>query len=1255
MNGNNNTRNNNGQTNRMKPRNRNDQRGANKDARNESNNDNRNNNSINAYKNSKSIQRKNIPGKFGTPKNSITTESKSLSKPSFSKNILQPNVADHSASIKNDSNNFEVKFFGSLLKNPDAFGFQKKQHRTHKVPKYLLQENVLFDMSTFRKNDWDINNQQMLIQREATFSGEPQLLFEEFQEYRKVERERMEKFNLVDKENAKKSLDEAIIFRGSCEDMCPTYERVERVFKNQVSKWEKDPNTNKISRNLALKTFMRPSGQAPPLPSDVRSPDVLQKTLNYIIENLLPKLPESQSFIWDRTRSIRQDFTFQNNYSGFESIDCHEKICRIHILSLHVMAGANDPDYQQQQEVEQFNNSLQTLTHMYDDVRSRGGVCPNEAEFRAYELISKMKDTELDRYLQTLPSYIMDEQIIQRAMMLRNLVFEGLGSLNYFAEFFDAVLDETKTPFLLASLAEIHFNEIRYNALRAVSRVYHSKSKRLPSVDELITMLGFNDTSQLMETCKVYGLPIINDTETNIMRINVVALKSSFKMSQKQPYTKRIDEMINGMSMSAIVNSGKVNTNLNLKQPQSLEEIARGSFKASKQNSDYIEEIFKHTIKMKVTHENFNRTTSTLTTSINNNLPLNSSATVLEEKELQNINPLEFKQTDKTFSTPSFFMNNEQRLNENRLKSNSFFPSTLRNEQSFPPANVFENENIDSNKLSSKFVTSDVVQETNKPKISVNKTQPSMPKELPAIVDLTTKKLIENSLFDQEALKVVDKLLADSVKNLSSIIIKKTIDNELKRRKTQKKEKLVSTITNDLFSAFMKEQVYLAIQEGKADHVYHKNLKHYIIGNILKTAKNLLLKKQFIEAQNNEIEKFNNGVVSSIILPNIQVNQNKSFIKPFSTYNSISHISKTFSDVNPNYDLNGTIILRFPGSIVSEWVLNQLGIKTPASTVEIKSNNGHKLNLDVLPDNFDAKNYFRNISTVIIQVGTIDNIDRPDKSSLINCLNRDSKVLKKLKKYLKQYSLSACFSIIIVYVDSFKNKLSFNEIKKILNLERLSSSGITLGFFAVDNTLVTGTNSISCVQKLQSDFNKILLTVWKKMYLRSDNKLTKISDSINCVDKTSLNSTAANSESQSFSVINGNISTHDDSKLKVPSSSIKKRLNYLENAINFSRLKRRKYGNSTNKNVTLLINGSRNNTHLDITADTTADASERHSQNNSRIGGFNNSLMMLRNYRDSTINATINDSTDALNDPKMRNKINELSELDELADSVLNS
>ena len=240
-----------------------------------------------------------------------------------------------------------------------------------------------------------------------------QSLYEELQRMREQERKQMERLGLVDAENASKTLNEAIAFQGTCVDMCPVFERVRRSLENNVNSLEKDPLTNRVSRSKAVKAFSRPAaGQPPPLPSEVRPPHVLKATLDYLVDNIVPQLPEAHLFLWDRTRCIRQDFTYQN-YIGPEAIDCNERIARIHLLSLHIMARGNI-EYSQQQEVEQLNKTLQTLIEIYRDVRNNGGQAPNEAEFRSYYLLAHMRDSELEREVQTLPDNIFqDKRIVQ--------------------------------------------------------------------------------------------------------------------------------------------------------------------------------------------------------------------------------------------------------------------------------------------------------------------------------------------------------------------------------------------------------------------------------------------------------------------------------------------------------------------------------------------------------------------------------------------------------------------------------------------------------------------------------------------------------------------------------------------------------------------------------------------------------------------------------------------------------------------------
>ena len=1168
-----------------------------------------------------------------------------------------------------DTSNFEVKYFGTLLNSPESHGFQKINHKAQRVPRYMLQKNVLFDMSTYQPNEWDIENQQMLLRREAQYSGEPQLLFEEFQQHRQKEREKMESLNLVDKENAKKSLDDAIIFRGTCEDMCPTYERVERVFKNQVSKWEKDLSTGKMSRNYAMKTFIRPSGQAPSLPSDVRRPDVLQKSLSYLIENLLPKLPESQSFIWDRTRSIRQDFTFQNNYSGIESIDCHEKICRIHIMSLHVMSGANDPDYQQQQEVEQFNNSLQTLTHMYDDVRSRGGFCPNEPEFRAYELISKMKDSELDRYIQTLPDYIQDDPIVQRAIMLRSLVMEGMNSVDMYVAFFRTVLDKTKTSFLLASLAEIHFNEIRYFSLRSLGRVYHAKSKKMPTTHEIVDWLGFNDVDQLLATCKIYQLPVIEDAEMGVARIDVTAMKSTYKVTQRQAYTKAIDDMIGGRSMSQIVNSGLENATLNLKTAQSLEEIARESFKAGKDNSERVNKIFNNVSSMLSLNMNAPRsdtipqvatsgmnatpsfppafgqgssvansfpvqTQTTIGTSDNNgtanttwNAPLNS-----------NLNGANITATQPSAGILGVPATNNSPGSEGTISSSSKLsalsvPVQLQNTvvEAAKPGMGSSPDVVNGKEKVKSFASGTPSMQH---KEDVSKLTPSPPPK---------KKLVENMQFKSQAMRIVQDMSVKAAVKLSNEIIRCELDRTVAERKLKARQKTVESLSGALLEAFMNERLYIIAMEARAIALRQRNLKRFAIKGIVATASSALKRRKFREDKLHEIKQFNSAR-NTLPLLQVPVQHTKQATAPTKLCKlSENHIGDAFEKANPNADLCGTIITRSVTSVPSEWLLNQFGMSEENKNTRLKSASGRALSISVLPDTFDANTYFKNIGTAIIQVGTIAGVDKPDKATFINCLKKDALVIRKVKEYMERFSLSTNFSIVIVFVDSFHHGISTSDIFKALKLKEISTSKFTVGMFKLNMSSLLGGGTLKSLRKLVTNFAKIIETVWHKMYMRRIS-LMESSDSINVVaDTTNLTrrSSMISLPNSSAGISHSDILKQDDSKLMPSSLLIKRKISYLNSILDGSNMKKRKFSTGDGHSSSFALSGSRSSSIL---------GSVNLSDAGDRLDTVNDSLMTLRNYTDIN-NPTLTPVVSIDNETKK--KLEELSELDELADSIL--
>jgi hypothetical protein len=70
-----------------------------------------------------------------------------------------------------------------------------------------------------------------------------------------------------------------------------------------------------------------------------------QKTLDYLFRDLIPRadFKETFTFIYDRTRAIRTDFTIQHE-NGPLAIECFQRCARFSIIGVHFFVGTNEWD-----------------------------------------------------------------------------------------------------------------------------------------------------------------------------------------------------------------------------------------------------------------------------------------------------------------------------------------------------------------------------------------------------------------------------------------------------------------------------------------------------------------------------------------------------------------------------------------------------------------------------------------------------------------------------------------------------------------------------------------------------------------------------------------------------------------------------------------------------------------------------------------------------------------------------------------------
>ena len=287
------------------------------------------------------------------------------------------------------------------------------------------------------------------------------------------------------------------------------------------------------SEEIMVKRFRRSAaGYDEQLPSDIRPPAVLQKTLNYLINDVVggsEPLHKVHKFVWDRTRGIRNDFSIQQVTKIDDlrtAIDCFERIARFHILSLHQLSRSAGTGFDHHQEREQLNNTLLSLMYYYDDSRHKL-VSLNEAEFRAYCIIFEIQDQrpDLEDRAQNWPRHILKDSRVQIALRLyaaAGNTSDEQGPLRPRTQFpvaqantggFWNLVQSNAVSYMMACVAEIYFGLVRKTALQAISKAYRAKRPGQTRMDdwtlkELTEALGFDDESQTQHYFKYNGVTI---------------------------------------------------------------------------------------------------------------------------------------------------------------------------------------------------------------------------------------------------------------------------------------------------------------------------------------------------------------------------------------------------------------------------------------------------------------------------------------------------------------------------------------------------------------------------------------------------------------------------------------------------------------------------------------------------------------------------------------------------------------------------
>ncbi|KAM1175932.1 SAC3 family protein C [Malus sylvestris] len=301
---------------------------------------------------------------------------------------------------------------------------------------------------------------------------------------------------------------------GTCPLMCPEGERAQRERLRDLAVFERlHGNPRQSSPDLAVKKFFRTTSNKQVEASDVRPLPVLEDTLNYLL-NLFDSreypVEVVHDFLFDRTRSIRQDLSMQNVVND-KVIHMYEKMVKFHIISLRKLRGCRSQNTSSTHylNMEQLAKTLTSLFDLYEAHRHSNSTYENEAEFCSfYVLLHLGPNTQpmgesLSWWFSHLPSLLIKSK--EMCFSRKILRFFRMGNYKCFLSTIAA-----EASYLQYCILEPYINQVRALAVLCINNGgYRLHPYPLAHLSKLLMMTE----SDLESLCRACGLDICTDED----------------------------------------------------------------------------------------------------------------------------------------------------------------------------------------------------------------------------------------------------------------------------------------------------------------------------------------------------------------------------------------------------------------------------------------------------------------------------------------------------------------------------------------------------------------------------------------------------------------------------------------------------------------------------------------------------------------------------------------------------------------------
>lgn len=304
--------------------------------------------------------------------------------------------------------------------------------------------------------------------------------------------------------------------------MCPLSEVRLRERENLLHPFEVAENHSsrspKANIKRCVKEYRRPTvGKEDVDPSEVRPPEVLVKTVDYLIDRIATQecqWSEIYDFLFDRLRSVRQDLVMQDVH-GTETINILERAVRFHIYSDYRLCREHIAVFDEKINSQHTQECLKRLIKLYNE--NDNISWPNQVEIEITYLLFNLGDLDALKHYYTLDHRLRHNKELKQAYRM-SWAYLHNNWVSVFRE-----LRKLKSPVYLCAVHR-HFPFIQRNALYTMNTAYSSKNLKFP-LEKLRELMFLNTETETQNVCQQFGIAI-EGTSAKFM-------KSNFKTEEK--------------------------------------------------------------------------------------------------------------------------------------------------------------------------------------------------------------------------------------------------------------------------------------------------------------------------------------------------------------------------------------------------------------------------------------------------------------------------------------------------------------------------------------------------------------------------------------------------------------------------------------------------------------------------------------------------------------------------------------------------